>query len=89
MCVYIYTQRIQFLKQDGTDLFTEGDIVGATGLYVTAMQLETELAIQALSCPNENEENAKVFEDNNNNNMAKNESSSQRFVQQACSREIS
>lgn len=69
-------QRIQFLKQDGTELFTEGDIVGATGLYVAAMQLETDRELQDLTISNEDTKS----QDQNNNGSIKDCSSTEKYV---------
>ena len=69
-------QRIQFLKQDGTELFTEGDIVGATGLYVAAMQLETDRQLQDLTISNEDTKS----QDQNNNDSIKDCSSTEKYV---------
>ena len=47
------------MKQDGTELFAEGDIVGATEMYIAAMQLETDLALENIISENLLENTAK------------------------------
>ncbi|XP_031572193.1 uncharacterized protein LOC116306301 [Actinia tenebrosa] len=44
-------ERIDVLKKDGSDMFIEGDISGATDMYIAAMRLEMDQHIQELLTP--------------------------------------